>query len=359
MSTDSSSSLISNTFGEQIVSMLSAGVMAVDRHGRIISVNPAAQRHLNLPPERLQVGMRLADVAELKPFREILDEVLKSQAALSRREVSIGSQAWSQKDIGLSVSLLAGREHCEGAIFLFTDMTERRRLERAASVNEQLANLGELAAGVVHELRNPLTIIRGRAELITRMAMEEKELESADAILDEVQHLEKTISQFLRFAKPFSLQPARCDAQEVVDRALALNREKALEKSVELRFELAQQPQPMTADKARLAEAVGNLLGNAIDAVDEGGHVDLRVDQAGDLTRFEIQDDGPGVWPEEGEDLFSPFFTKKHNGTGLGLSIVQRIVTAHNGVVKFGNAPQGGAVFSILVPNSPVGEPNA
>ena len=356
MNSDTGTSTLGNTFGEQIVSMLSAGVIAVDRSGRIISVNPAAQKHLNLPPDRLQLGSRLVEVPELRPFLEILEEVLQSQTQLSRREVTIGAQPWSQKDIGLSVSLLAGREHCEGAIFLFTDMTERRRLERAASVNEQLANLGELAAGVVHELRNPLTIIRGRAELITRTAMDERELESADAILDEVQHLEKTISQFLRFAKPFSLQPARCDAQEVVDRALALNREKALDKSVDLHFELAPQPQPMTADKARLAEALGNLLGNAIDAVDHGGRVELRVEQEGEMTRFEIQDDGPGVRTEEGEDLFSPFFTKKHNGTGLGLSIVQRIVTAHNGVVEFTNAPEGGAVFSIVVPNNPVAD---
>ncbi|MEX2015779.1 MAG: ATP-binding protein, partial [Candidatus Hydrogenedentales bacterium] len=307
------------SFGEQIVSMLSAGVIAVDSTGRIISVNPAAQKHLNIEPERLQVGTRMVGIPELEPFVNILEEVLASGSPLSRREVTIGTQPWSQKDIGLSVSLLAGKQHCEGAIFLFTDMTERRRLERAASVNEQLANLGELAAGVVHELRNPLTIIRGRAELIARSTMEDRELESARAILDEVRHLEKTINQFLRFAKPFSLQPARCDAQEVVDRALALNREKATDKSVQLHFQLAETPQPMTADKARLAEALGNLLGNAIEAVEEGGHVGIRVEQASNMTRFEVKDDGPGVWPEEGEDLFSPFFSKKHNGTGLGL----------------------------------------
>lgn len=336
---------------EQIVRGLNSGVIAVDSEGRIISANPAARQFLNMGPHSLEIGTPFDGVAELRPFLRILQEVEHTCEAISRREVLLSGEGHAKKELGVSVSLLEGPERYNGAVFLFTDMTERRKLERDAATNQRLAALGELAAGVVHEIRNPLTIISGRAELVQRkMPEEDKNRSSIDEILFETRELERTIAQFMGFAKPFGLEPDACTAGEVVERAFRLCRKQAGEKGVALEAGTEDAPEEMHVDKVRIAEALSNIVSNAIDAVGEGGRVEIALSQEDALTVFEILDDGPGVHLEPGEDLFSPFFTRKRDGTGLGLSIVQRIVLAQGGSVSYSNRREGGARFEVRIP---------
>ena len=225
------------------------------------------------------------------------------------------------RELGLSITLLKGPADYNGVILLFTDMTERRKLERASSVNRQLASLGELAAGVVHQLRNPLTIISGRAQMLARkLKSDERAKDSLDAIRDECSRMSDSISRFLAFAKPFEMKPGPTSAQDIVKRAFDLNRAKADQHRVQLEESVPSDLSRLWIDQMRLAEALSNVVDNAIDAV------------------------------ESDEDLLSPFLTKKHDGTGLRLSIVQRIVAAQNGTVTYGNRPEGGAWFQIVVP---------
>ncbi len=236
-------------------------------------------------------------------------------------------------------------------IFLFTDMTVRRRAERVAEVNSQLAFLGRLAAGMVHELRNPLTIISGRAQLMKRKVEENEELRvSLESIASETLLLDHAISQFLGFAKPFELRPVATSAKEILDRTFDLCEQRAKRKSVRFSVHVSEEFEPLHVDKDRVAEALANIVGNAIDAVDSGGHVDVEAHQEDTESVFTISDDGPGIHLEEGEDLFSPFFTKKRDGTGLGLSIVQRVAMAQGGSVTYGNRDAGGAYFEFRIP---------
>ncbi len=249
------------------------------------------------------------------------------------------------------MSLLEGPEDYNGAIFLFTDMTERRRLERAASANAQLAALGELAAGVVHELRNPLAIISGRAELLLRkIGDDDSSRDSVEAILSEVGSLTKSIAQVLGFAKPFELIPEACAPGDVLSRAVDLCEEHARKEGVDLVAEVDDNLDEMFVDKARNAEVIANIINNAIDAVDEGGRVRAHTHQESVETVFIIEDDGPGIHLQPGEDLFSPFFTKRRDGTGLGLAIVNRVVRAQGGAVTYSNQEAGGTRFEVRVP---------
>ncbi len=339
------------SYYEQIVDSLASGVIAFDEHGVIMTVNRAAREHLGVGEQDLCLGMRLSDLLPGSPFADVLRSVLDTHAPLSRREILIPMPDGCKKEIGFSASLLHGPHRFNGAVFLFVDMTERRTLERAAELNLQLAKIGELTAGVVHELRNPLSVIAGMAELLQRrFDPQEKTHKFVTTILNETRQLERLIAQFLGFAKPFALEASPCHASGIVERTIALCEPRAETKGVSLSSRIDSGLPSMTADAPRLAQALVNIVSNAIDAVASGGHVELRARRDDADILFEITDDGPGIHLAPGEDLFKPFFSKKESGTGLGLAICHRIVTAHTGTIVYGNREEGGAYFEVRVP---------
>jgi two-component system sensor histidine kinase HydH len=336
----------------QIIDSLPSGVLAVNEGGMIVWSNPAACSHLQVSKEALAVGRPLKDLAIAAPFAEILREVEGSGAAVSRREIFVSYEDGSQTEIGLSAAPLEGVKAFNGVIFLFTDMTERRSLERTAELNRQLAELGELTAGVVHELRTPVTVISGMAELlIRRLGDSERDCATAQTIIDECGGLEKLISQFLGFTRPFEIDASRCAPEELLNRAYKLCTHKAIAKKVRLERENVDHLPPIFADGGRMIQVLVNLINNAVDAVDEGtGTVTLRAELDKGQVVFDVSDNGPGIHLSPGQDLFKPFFTMKEGGTGLGLSIVSRIVHGHGGTTTFRNVADGGASFRVSLP---------
>ncbi|GMW01016.1 MAG: hypothetical protein AMXMBFR84_21530 [Candidatus Hydrogenedentota bacterium] len=343
-------------FYQQIVESLPSGVVTVDRAGRILSANGVAKAILaNGHP--VAEGLRLADLAGSEELISIFEEMREDKLPRSRIELTLTNGRGEKQDLGLSASLLRGPDLFNGVIFLFTDMTERRRLERAAELNRQLAALGELTAGVVHELRTPVTIISGMAELLMRkIAKEDERHKTSEAIYREAVALEKSISQFLGLARPFDLTPEDCTAESIVQRAVQLCRRRAEVKGVLLRVHANGEPPGLVADKERLAQALVNLLNNAIDASQAGDHIDITTDVEGDWLLLAVADAGPGIHLGQGEDVFTPFFTKKEGGTGLGLTLVHRIVSAHRGSVIYRNLSPKGVAFEIRIPISAIGE---
>lgn len=340
----------STSITDQIVNGLTSGVIAVGPHNEILAANPAAARHLNLPADALKPGTALSSLGAMTPLLESIREVAESRKPATRKEIAFQPGPNDRRELGFSITLLEGPADYNGVIILFTDMTERRKLERAASVNRQLASLGELAAGVVHQLRNPLTIISGRAQMLARQLKDDPgATESLQAVRDECARMSDSISRFLAFARPFEMKPGPATAEAVVRRAFELNRKKAEDANIALNSAVPDLA-PLWIDQLRLAEALGNIVDNAIDAIDANGTIEIDVSQKDGKTTFEIRDTGPGIQLEPGEDLLSPFLTKKHDGTGLGLSIAHRIVTTQNGEITYGNRPEGGAWFRIVIP---------
>jgi two-component system, NtrC family, sensor histidine kinase HydH len=339
-------------YAEQIVRGLQSGVLALDQSARVLIANLAACRHLGLEPDTLELGKKLSEVPAAEPFIDVFTKIKETNEPQSRLEVIITHDDGTKKEIGLSASPLEGADAFTGAIFLFTDMTERRMLERAAEINRQLAQLGELTAGVVHELRNPVGVISGMAELLERRIL----TDDADAqryiaaILQETKQMEQSLSQFLGFARPFDIAPEPCRPEDIIDRALQFCEPKTRAKDIALAHACDPDLPQLEADVGRAAQALANLLNNAADAVDEGGSITLTVQRQGPYIVFAVDDDGPGLDLAGSEDILSPFFTKKESGTGLGLSIVHRIVTAHGGAVAYHNHPESGAHFEIRLP---------
>jgi len=339
---------------EQIIEGLTSGVIGVDTDGVIVTANSVAGRYLNVATDKSIVGGKLADLKAAAPIAEVVEEVLATGQPVSRRVLQVEGENGAVREIGLSASPLGGSDSPTGVALLFTDMTERRELERIEKLNNQLVTLGELTAGVVHELRNPVSVISGMAELLLR-GMDENAhgYTAAKTILNEASQIEESIAQFLGLAKPFDMTPGKCSPDEAAQRALQLCQRRAQEKEVEVAY-TPQEPLPVLyADAERISQALGNLITNAIEAVDHGGRVSLTVREDTQQIIYEVTDNGPGIDLEPGEDVFKPFFTKKEGGTGLGLPIVRRIISAHGGAVTYENSEEGGARFMLRIPTSP------
>ena len=336
---------------ETIIDSLLSGVMVFDSNQRLLLANHAAAENLDVPLDALARGQRVSGLPLPAEFRAFVESALNARRPLERQEVVIREPDGSRKEIGLSGSLLRGPSEFNGMVFLFVDMTERRALERAAELNRQLAQVGGLTAGVVHELRNPLNVISGLAELVQRkMDESDPRRKNVQAILDESHRMERSISQFLGFARPFELEPILCGPRAIVQRAIALSHGRAEKKGVTVELRPGRPLPEMRADLNMLAQALNNIITNAVDAVDKGAKVEIDVREEDEEIVFDIIDNGPGVHVGEKDDLFSPFFTRKESGTGLGLAVCHRIVTAHGGNVSYRNREEGGAQFTVRIP---------
>ena len=336
-------------FIEQVLNSLVSGVLILDGKGTIVVANTAASQILMVAPEHFAGGTPWNTVTQLQFFTDILDEVQTQGKAVSRREIEV-PHIEGGRVIGVTASPVQSQD--KGMILLFTDLTQIRELERKAKLNTQLAQIGELTAGVVHEVRNPLSVISGMSELLMRRLDDESvQHNQAYLIHQEAAQLEKLIAQFLSFAKPFEVEKQRANPQDIVERALRLCERAAEQKSVRLGWNQKQDKFPyLPCDTKKVAQALSNILHNAIEVVDEGGHVGLSIGQDDNFFCFRVEDNGPGIEINKGESLFSPFLSKRQGGTGLGLSIVHRLITAHGGNVTYGNVDTGGAWFSIQLP---------
>jgi len=257
---------------------------------------------------------------------------------------------------------------------LYRELAERlaetnRRLEQAqaeARRSERLAALGQLSAGLAHEIRNPLGVIKGSAEMLTQKLQHSDELarELAGYISTEVNRLSALVTEFLDFARPLHAELHPTDLTALLDRVLKTVADRWTGKPVALERDYAKNLPPIPMDESLCEQAFLNLVQNAHEAMEENGgvlrvkvHRTMRNDQEGVEVRF--SDTGPGVPEELREEIFNPFVTTKKTGIGLGLSIVSKIVDGHRGLIHVENRPQGGAVFTLFFPLEEIDEPHA
>ncbi len=219
--------------------------------------------------------------------------------------------------------------------------------------SEQLAAVGQVAAGVAHELRNPLTSIK----MLVQTALEGQPSSGLTAdelavIEHEIRRMEQYIRTFLDFARTPRSERRPADLLSVVRRALTLIEGRAHRQKVTVKTELPPEPVPLCIDPEQVQQVIVNLLLNALDALPQGGTVRLTVDRPPELeaVRLCVRDTGPGIGLAVQDRLFEPFVTSKENGLGLGLSICKRLIEAHGGTIRGENGPAGGAVFAFTLP---------
>ncbi len=223
--------------------------------------------------------------------------------------------------------------------------------DRQIMQSEKMASLGELAAGIAHEIRNPLAIISGSAETMKKQGDKETKEEMVNYIMEETDRINAMITNFLDYAKPKEPKFVRCNIVEVVEKSIRLISPQARTQNVEVVRELPQKAHYIEADPELIQHAFMNIELNALEAMETGGvlKINLLTNQGGRIL-VKFSDTGKGVSPEISRKVFDPFFTTKEGGTGLGLSIAHTIVESHGGTITNTSHGGGGTTFSITLP---------
>ncbi|GAB4255255.1 MAG: hypothetical protein Kow0092_00110 [Deferrisomatales bacterium] len=336
---------------EHLLESVPSGVVAVDPGGRITTINRAAQEITGLGPDA--VGEPFERVMPLTARDGGAAGGLEALERASRWEVTLRRPDGETALLGLRVSPLRGEDRqTRGRVVVFQDVTRLKRLEAQQARNRRLVAMGEMAAGIAHEIRNPL----GSLELFASHLVEElrggAHEDLAAQVLKGIRDVSRITGNLLLFARKVEPRPVEADLGEVLGEALLYARSAATAKGVSV--DARRGSAPVRADPDLMRQVFLNLLLNAVQAVSEGGRIaaEAGVDRHEDppAAVVTVWDDGPGVAPEVAERIFDPFFTTRAGGIGLGLAIVQRIVSAHGGWVAVERGPWGGAAFRVGLP---------
>jgi len=342
-----------------ILENMARGVVTFDAGGNITVTNPAAQRMLMLDQggdEQTLEGLaeRFPRLAELA--RQAIDGDRYVQDTDLRHTAGPTGPAWVR--VTTSPLVLAGNMKA-GVVMTLKDITRVRELEKQLRRLDRLAVTESLAAGVAHEIRNPLTAI----DLNLRLLREElhskspnwEEVDGLFEVLgEETRRLNRITEEFLAFSRPSATPRQRLALAAVISHVLKLVEPEAEEKGIRIRRSFTADLPEIVGDAERLEQVFLNILVNAMEAMPRGGEVNVALRQCErDDRRFvevSVTDQGPGVREDEIPRLFDPYFTTKPAGTGLGLAIAHRIITDHDGDITVENAPGAGAVVRLHLP---------
>ncbi len=332
---------------ESLANSLNSGMMALDREGRVRLVNPAALQILGIAREEAQGRTARELLGESEGLGRLLREGLLRGVPRSREMVPYRRKDGKEIHLGVGLSPVTRESgDLRGLICLLSDLTEIRHLRERVALKENLAQLGELSAGIAHEFRNSLAAIQGYARLIARHS-EGDPREMAGSIVKEVQGIGKVVEDFLQFARPAPLNLSEVDLKKLLE---DLAREMSSpEGPAPFRVILEGEFPPIPGDEPLLRQAFHNLIRNARQAMNgQGVQVTIRGTREEDGSlRIEVADDGPGIAPEVLPRIFTPFFTTRPGGTGLGLPLVQRTIVSHDGTI--GVASQVGRGTRVLI----------
>lgn len=343
---------------DAILSSMTNAVIAMDPMGRVTSLNPAAEQMFGVRATRALHTAYDRVFRGHGAFTRLLAAIINTDPDQTSTDLTIFPPDGEAIPANLVWSRLRARTgEPRGIIVTVQDRTELRRLERQVRRAQRLAALGTMAAGVAHEVRNPLAGIRGAAQLAgKRVGHDPKLTQYVDLIMSEVERLDGIVEQLVRFASPQKPSRKRASLRDVAEHALSLVRRQAEQVSVAC---AAEEPTPVPAvsvDTHQLTQVFLNLYLNAIQAMPDGGRLTVRVlldsgPRPGEQVAVaQVQDTGNGIDRRTLDKLFTPFFTTKAEGTGLGLAIAHRIMEEHGGGLDVVSAPGAGSTFYVSVP---------
>lgn len=335
------------TLHEDIVRSLTSGLLTVDNSDHVLTMNHAARDILGLPTD-IQQGTPLAEVAP--ELAEALHP-LEQREAMRRGEIELMRKDGRELVLGVSVSPLVDHlDGIHGRIVNFQDLTDMRLMEFQVQRAERLATIGTIAAGVAHELRNPLASISGSIELLRSTDGADRNA-LMEIVTREVERLDALIADLLDYTNPRPRETVKFDLVELTEETLRVFAQDKSVEGVELELRKPKGPIELIADPAKLRQVLWNLLRNAAAAArDGGGHVTVTLLLAEAHAHIDLVDDGPGIPADAVRRIFDPFFTTRSGGTGLGLAIVQSLIGEHSGEIDVLTAVGKGTTFALRLP---------
>ena len=340
-------------FSQHIISSLTMGLVTTGTTGRILTFNRAAEAITSTRAEDA-VGARAADILQLPgEFAANLD-AQPDWPGNRRADYRFHRADGSDIDLGLSATAFLTAGVRTGVLFTFQDVTQLRRLERNARMQQRLAAVGEMAAGIAHEIRNPLASISGSIQLLRQeLSLSDDQAQLLDIVMRESDRLNQTISHFLAYARPQRFRVTRLDARRPVnDTAMLLRNGPALQARHVIDVVVPDDPVWCEADEGQVSQVIWNLATNGLRAMPDGGRLRLsahRHPESGDAV-IEVADEGAGIPEDELERIFQPFHSTFEGGTGLGMAIVHRIVSDYGGDIHVTSRPGAGTTVAVRLP---------
>lgn len=342
-------------FLTRIIESTADGIVVRDAQGRVASWNPAAEAIFGWTSAEMQgrtVERLVVQAGESDPALPRIDAALREGRTLRNLEASGRRKDGSPVTFALTVAPLTDAAGVfTGTTGIVRDITALKQLERQYLERERLAAVGELAAMVAHEVRNPLAGIRGGCEILLEgYSAGDPRYDIGVEIIHQVDRLTRTVHDLLTFARPRAVDRVPTDLHALIDRILQNLRDDPANAAIEVVRDFTDDLPVVQVDGRQMEQVFLNLVLNAIQAVKHQGRVTIRTAAAGREFVVSIADTGPGI-PEGARDhIFQPFFTTRSQGTGLGLAIVKKIVEAHGGRIDATSPPGSGAVFTVTLP---------
>jgi signal transduction histidine kinase len=342
------------------------GVLAIRRDGTIAVMNAEAYRLFQIAPDPRHIGRPVAEVLARHPdVLRVLADAFELNHLPNRVELRLDATGTV---IGYTVSRVADEAGATvGVTFFFKDLTRVEQLEERERLRDRLAALGEMAAAIAHEVKNPLAGIEVLAGLLRRELQDRQDVQSIlTEIISEAKMANAIVLEVLEFVRPVRLQVERTALTDIVRHALTIAETKSSRGETAVRVEIPDALPGLQGDRHQLCQVFTNLFINAFEALDGQGGLSISASLTSveedhpwspdrhsiPMIEARVADDGPGVPAELSDRIFSPFFTTKPRGSGLGLAIVRKIVDAHDGRIDIESEPGQGTCFRVTLPVS-------
>jgi len=337
-------------FSDNVVENMPIGLLFIDADGKIVSFNQTAETLLKLSSSDV-LGRHSDEVlpSQLEGLASQPNETMQ----IIEKEIDCPLKGGMVIPLDIIISSLKADDGALlGNLVLFRDLTELQELKGEVERSRRLASLGQLAAGIAHEIRNPLSSIKGFATYFKERYREVPEdQETADIMIQEVERLNRVIGQLLEFARPVSIERKSIDVLELVRQSLKLVEGDTLQKGIRIEMEVIPSERKVDLDPDKMKQVLLNLYLNALEAMERNGTltVDIRDEKSGYIDII-ISDTGAGIKKEDLAHVFDPYFTTKPSGTGLGLAIVHKIIESHGGEIRVESREGKGTRVVISLP---------
>lgn len=336
---------------DNIVENMPIGLIVLDTDSKIVSFNYIAETLLHMPGEDT-LGKPVAEKLPEDLIQLINELQLNGKNIVKELEIDLEEHGKVYLDLNLSI-LKDNSGNLLGYIILFRDLSEVKELKKEVERSTRLASIGRLAAGVAHEIRNPLSSIKGFATYFgERYKDVPEDKNTAQIMVSEVERLNRVITQLLDFARPVDIKKEILDIRKVINHSTKMIERNANEHNISVKVDIAPGIPHISFDTDLMNQVFLNLFLNSIEAMENGGELYVKADYDTDMeiVKITVSDTGKGIAPGDIGSIFDPYFTTKQSGTGLGLAIVHRIIESHNGEIKVDSNPEQGTNVIITLP---------